>query len=64
MILIMGIPPATAASNFIEKKFDTKIIGCKTIRNRNNLALSSRNFLFTKKELNQVEKISNKSNLP
>ena len=46
--------------NFIEKRFNTKIIGCKTIRNRNNLALSSRNFLFTKKELNQVEKISNK----
>jgi len=45
--------------NFIEKRFDTKIIGCKTIRNKNNLALSSRNFLFTKKELNQVEKISN-----
>ena len=46
--------------NFIEKRFDTKIIGCKTIRNKNNLALSSRNLLFTKKELNQVEKISNK----
>mgnify|MGYP001345123630 FL=1 len=46
--------------NFIEKRFNTKIIGCKTIRNRNNLALSSRNFLFTKKELNQIEKISNK----
>ena len=46
--------------NFIEKRFNTKIIGCKTIRNKNNLALSSRNFLFTKKELNQVEKISNK----
>ena len=46
--------------NFIEKRFNTKIIGCKTIRNRNNLALSSRNLLFTKKELNQVEKISNK----
>ena len=37
--------------NFIEKRFNTKIIGCKTIRNRNNLALSSRNLLFTKKEL-------------
>ena len=46
--------------NFIEKRFNTKIIGCKTIRNKNKLALSSRNFLFTKKELNQVEKISNK----
>jgi len=46
--------------NFIEKKFNTKIIGCKTIRNKNKLALSSRNFLFSKKELKKVEKISNK----
>ena len=46
--------------NFIEKRFNTKIIGCKTIRNRNKLALSSRNFLFSKKELKEVEKISNK----
>ena len=46
--------------NFIEKRFNTKITGCKTIRNKNKLALSSRNFLFTKKELNKVEKISNK----
>ena len=44
--------------NFIEKKFNTNVIGCKTIRNRNKLALSSRNFLLTKKELNEVEKIS------
>ena len=43
---------------FIEKKFDTNVIGCKTIRNENKLALSSRNFLLTKKELNEVEKIS------
>ena len=46
--------------NFIEKRFNTKVIKCKTIRNKNKLALSSRNFLFTKKELNQIEKISNK----
>ena len=45
---------------FIEKKFNTKVIGCKTIRNRNKLALSSRNYLLKKKELNEVEKISKK----
>ena len=44
--------------NFIENKFNTKVIGCKTIRNKNKLALSSRNFLLKKKELNNVEKIS------
>ena len=44
--------------NFIEKKFNTKVIGCKTIRNKNKLALSSRNFLLDKKELKNVEKIS------
>ena len=43
---------------FIEKKFQTKVIGCKTIRNKNKLALSSRNFLFNKQELKDVEKIS------
>ena len=46
--------------NFIEKKYDTKIIGCKTIRNKNKLALSSRNLLLSKNELNNVEKISKK----
>ena len=43
---------------FIENKFNTKVIGCKTIRNRNKLALSSRNFLLKQNELNDVEKIS------
>ncbi|MDC0439087.1 pantoate--beta-alanine ligase [Candidatus Pelagibacter sp.] len=43
---------------FIENKFNTKVIGCKTIRNKNKLALSSRNFLFKQDELNDVEKIS------
>ena len=46
--------------NFIEKKYNTKIIGCRTIRNNNKLALSSRHFLLKKKELNEVEKISKK----
>jgi len=44
--------------NFIESRFNTKVIGCKTIRNRNKLALSSRNFLLKENELNDVEKIS------
>ena len=44
--------------DFIEKRFNTKVIGCKTIRNKNKLALSSRNFLLNKKELKDVEKIS------
>ena len=43
---------------FIEKKFNTKVISCKTIRNKNKLALSSRNFLLNKDELKNVEKIS------
>ena len=44
--------------NFIEKKFNTKVIGCKTIRNKNKLALSSRNFLLNNQELKDVENIS------
>ncbi|MBD1173270.1 pantoate--beta-alanine ligase [Pelagibacterales bacterium SAG-MED03] len=43
---------------FIENKFNTKVIGCKTIRNKNKLALSSRNFLLNNDELKNVEKIS------
>ena len=44
--------------NFIEKKYKTKVISCKTIRNKNNLALSSRNFLLNKNKLNVLENIS------
>ena len=32
--------------NFIEKKYNSKIVSCKTIREKNNLALSSRNSLL------------------
>jgi len=35
----------------IEKKFKAKIIPCKTIRDKNNIALSSRNFLLNKLNL-------------
>ena len=44
--------------NFIENKYKSNVIGCKTIRNKNKLALSSRNFLFNKNELIEVEEIS------
>tara|TARA_B100000965_G_scaffold263190_1_gene222141 strand:+ start:1305 stop:2120 length:816 start_codon:yes stop_codon:yes gene_type:complete len=46
--------------NYIEKKHKTKIIGCKTIRNKNKLALSSRNFLLKKADIKQLEIISKK----
>jgi len=36
----------------LQKKIKTKIISCKTIRNKNGLALSSRNLLLTNKETN------------
>tara|TARA_Y100000389_G_scaffold13109_1_gene11717 strand:+ start:448 stop:1263 length:816 start_codon:yes stop_codon:yes gene_type:complete len=44
--------------NFIEKKFKTKIIGCKTIRDKKKLALSSRNYLFNKDDLEVARNIS------
>ena len=36
---------------FIEKKFKSKIISCKTMRDKNKLALSSRNSLLNKNDL-------------
>ena len=42
---------------YIEKKYPTKVIACKTVRNLNKLALSSRNFLLSKKELYKAEKL-------
>jgi pantoate--beta-alanine ligase len=36
---------------FIKRKHnDTKVIGCKTVREKNGIALSSRNLLLTRKE--------------
>tara|TARA_Y100000590_G_scaffold294861_1_gene332281 strand:- start:1038 stop:1847 length:810 start_codon:yes stop_codon:yes gene_type:complete len=51
--------------NFVKKNYlNIKVIGCKTIREKNGLAYSSRNFLLSKKEkkiANQIYKIISKS---
>ena len=44
--------------SYIEKKYKCKIIVCKTIRDKNKLALSSRNFLLNKKELSNAGKLT------
>ena len=46
--------------NFIENKFNTKVYLCKTIRNKNKLALSSRNSLLDKKSFAASEIITKK----
>ncbi len=45
---------------FIKKKFKTKIVLCKTIRDKNKIALSTRNYLLNKKDLSLVAKIIRK----
>ena len=45
---------------FIEKKYKSKIIACKTVRDRNNLALSSRNLLLTNKQKLLASKLTMK----
>jgi len=45
-------------NKFIGKKYKNYIVPCKTVRNKNLLALSSRNFLLSKKLLNKAEQIS------
>ncbi|MDC0517634.1 pantoate--beta-alanine ligase [Candidatus Pelagibacter sp.] len=44
--------------NYIEKKYSSLIINCKTIRNKFKLALSSRNLLLNKKDLILAGKLS------
>ena len=45
-------------NKFIGKKYKNIILSCKTVRNKNFLPLSSRNFLLSKKELKQAGQIS------
>ena len=46
--------------NFIENKYNTKVCVCKTIRNKNKLALSSRNSLLNKQSFAASEIITKK----
>ena len=46
--------------NFLEKKYKTKVIACKTIRNKNKIALSSRNLLLKTSHLIKGGKIYKK----
>jgi pantoate--beta-alanine ligase len=48
------------AKNFIENKYNTKVYACKTIRNKNKLALSSRNSLLNKQSFFASERITKK----
>ena len=43
---------------YIRKEYSSRIISCKTIRDKNKLALSSRNFLLNKKDLIKAGKIA------
>ncbi len=44
----------------LEKKYKTKVVPCKTIRDKNKVALSSRNFLLNRSDLNIASEIYEK----
>ncbi len=46
------------ARKFIKKKFKTKIISCPTVRDKNNVALSSRNILLNAEDLKKSSYIA------
>jgi len=46
--------------NYIENKYDTKVYVCKTIRDKNKLALSSRNSLLNMKNFDETGLITKK----
>ena len=43
---------------YLKKKYNTEVIGCKTIRNKAKLAMSSRNYLLSKENLILASKIT------
>ncbi len=45
---------------YLKKKYNTEVIGCKTIRNKYKLALSSRNYLLSKENITLASKITKK----
>ncbi len=45
---------------YLKKKYNTNVLGCKTIRKKNMVALSSRNYLLSKKNLILASKIVRK----
>ena len=45
---------------YLETKYKTKVIGCKIVRDKNKVALSTRNYLLNKSELNIASKLSKK----
>ena len=45
---------------YLKKKYNTNVLGCKTIREKNKVALSSRNYLLSKKNLILASKIVRK----
>ena len=49
--------------NYVKKKFRVKIIPCKTIRDKNHIAISSRNYLLSKKDLSIASQIAKKLKL-
>ena len=46
--------------NYVKNKFKVKVVSCKTVRDKNYVALSSRNFLLSKKSLATAGKIAKK----
>ena len=49
--------------NYVKKKFRVKIVPCKSIRDKNYIALSSRNYLLSKKDLIIASQIAKKLKL-
>ena len=41
--------------NYIKNRYKSKIIPCKTIRDKEGFALSSRNLLLSNKEIKKLE---------